>query len=89
MSYYNNLKIKEITNGQFIIIDSLSIFRYVIESVKQNDRNTTYNLLIERDIYNNPKHKNRFKFIKNFKNFDDILNFIKSKNKYKKYRQAI
>ncbi|MBV4432657.1 hypothetical protein KM803_15230 [Clostridium tyrobutyricum] len=72
-----NIQYKELPNGQILL--NFGIKRYKADL----QENGTWNLLKNRDIYNNPKHKYRFKFIKNFKNLDDVLNFIK------KYKKAI
>jgi len=45
--------------------------------IEIDTENMLYKLLVGRDIYNNPKHKNRFKLIKVFEGEDLIFDIIK------------
>ncbi|MFC0903892.1 hypothetical protein ACFHWD_04200 [Clostridium sp. MT-14] len=69
--------------GDYDIFISYNLQRYKIEiDIEQ----MSYKLLIERDLINNPKHKNRFKFIKIFKGEDlifDIIRYLDNINKHK------
>jgi hypothetical protein len=71
---YKNLRIKKIANGQTLITCGISQYR--VETIEESTRGISYNLLLESNLLNNPKHKNRYKFIDNFKNFDNILKLI-------------
>jgi len=60
--------------GDYDVFITYLLKKYKIEI---DTENMLYKLLVGRDIYNNPKHKHRFKLIKVFEGEDLIFDIIK------------
>lgn len=72
--------------GDCDIFITYNLQRYKIEI---DTENMAYNLLIERNLVNNPKHKNRFKLIKVFQGEELIFDIIHYLNKINKCKNNV
>jgi hypothetical protein len=68
-----DLKFKQIAGGQIIL--TYGTIQYML----QPGEDGTYNLLVERELINNPKRKTRYKLIGNFKDIESIIYKIKNR----------
>lgn len=70
---FYNVKFKQIAGGQAIL--TYGTIQYMI----QHGEDGTYNLLVARELINNPKRKTRYKLIGNFKDIESIIYKIKNR----------